>query len=64
MRIATRSGMRLYECDAHLEYARLELARGNRGAGRGHLDDAEKLVTATGYHRRDNDLKELRAALG
>ena len=27
MRIATRSGMRLLECDAHLEYARVELAQ-------------------------------------
>ena len=63
MRIATRSGMRLHECDAHLEYARLELAQGNREAARTHLARAEELVAATGYHRRDKDLEELKAAL-
>ena len=64
MRIATRSGMRLFECDAHLEYARLELAQGDREAARSHLTRAEELVAATGYHRRDKDLAELKAALG
>jgi tetratricopeptide (TPR) repeat protein len=63
MRIATRSGMRLHECDAHLEYARLELAQRNRETARPHFTDAEKLVATTGYHRRDRDLDELRAAL-
>jgi len=66
MRIATRpgSGMQLFECDAHLEFARLELAQGNRKAARPHLTRAEELVAATGYHRRDKDLAELKAAFG
>jgi tetratricopeptide (TPR) repeat protein len=64
MQIATRSGMRLHECDAHLEFARLELAQGHREAARAHLDHAEKLVDATGYHRRDEDLVGLKAAFG
>jgi tetratricopeptide (TPR) repeat protein len=62
-RIATRSGMRLHECDAHLEYARLELAQGNREAARGHLARAEEMVAATGYHRRDRNIDELKAAI-
>jgi tetratricopeptide (TPR) repeat protein len=64
MRIATRSGMRLRECDAHLELGRLELAQGRREAARPHLARAEELVVTTGYHRRDKDLAELKAALG
>ncbi len=52
------------ECDAHLEFARLELAQGNREAARTHLARAAELVAATGYHRRDKDLEELKAALG
>jgi tetratricopeptide (TPR) repeat protein len=64
MRIATRSSMLLFECDAHLEYARLELAQSNREAARSHLARAEELVAATGYHRRDKDLAELKAAFG
>jgi MalT-like TPR region len=64
MRIASRSSMRLHECDAHLEFARLELARGNHEAARMHLSRAEELVAATGYHRRDREVDELKAALG
>ena len=64
MRIATRSGMRLHECDAHLEFARLELAQGKREAARTNIARAEDLVTATGYHRRDQEVEELKAAVG
>jgi hypothetical protein len=64
MRIAKRSGMRLRECDAHLEFSRLELAQGNREAARPHLGHAEKLVVETGYRRRNKELAELTAALG
>ena len=56
--------MRLFECDAHLESARLELAQGNPAAARTHLTRAEELVAATGYHRRNKELEELKAALG
>jgi tetratricopeptide (TPR) repeat protein len=64
MRIATRSGMRLHECDAYLELARLKLAQGNRKAARAHLAPAAELIAATGYHRRDEDIAELKAAFG
>jgi tetratricopeptide (TPR) repeat protein len=46
-RIATRSGMRLYLADYHL--------------ARGNLAEAEALINATGYHRRDSALAALRA---
>jgi len=46
-RIATRSGMRLYLADYHL--------------ARGNLAEAEALINATGYHRRDRELAALRA---
>jgi tetratricopeptide (TPR) repeat protein len=46
-RIATRSGMRLYLADYHL--------------AKGNLAEAEALINATGYHRRDPELAALRA---
>jgi tetratricopeptide (TPR) repeat protein len=46
-RIATRSGMRLYFADYHL--------------AKGNLAEAEALINATGYHRRDRELAALRA---
>jgi tetratricopeptide (TPR) repeat protein len=46
-RIATRSGMRLYLADYHLT--------------KGNLAEAEALINATGYHRRDRELAALRA---
>jgi tetratricopeptide (TPR) repeat protein len=46
-RIATRSGMRLYLADCHL--------------AKGNLAEAEALINATGYHRRDSALAALRA---
>ncbi len=64
MRIATRSGMRLHECDAHLEYARLALAEGRPDAARVNLKSAEALVSECGYHRRDGEVAELKEELG
>ena len=65
MRVATRSGMPLFECDAHLEYARLILAEGGSQAdARASLDKAEALVRETGYHRRDGEVTELKEQLG
>ena len=65
MRLATRCGMRLFECDAYLEYARLILAEGGSQANaRASLDKAEALVRETGYHRRDQEVAELREKLG
>ncbi|MEM8951821.1 MAG: toll/interleukin-1 receptor domain-containing protein [Pseudomonadota bacterium] len=63
MRIATRSGMRLFACDCHLEYARLAVAECNPDAARVHLESAEALVDNCGYHRRDPDIAELKEEL-
>jgi tetratricopeptide (TPR) repeat protein len=46
-RIATRSGMRLFLADYHL--------------AKGNLDEAERLINETGYHRRGAELAALRA---
>jgi len=62
VRIATRCGMRLFECDAHLESARLEIKLGQHGKAREHLEKAAKLVEECGYHRRDKEVEELEAA--
>ena len=48
-RIATRSGMKLYLADYHLAM--------------GNLDEAERLINETGYHRRDKQLADLRKKL-
>ncbi|MGI9418257.1 MAG: TIR domain-containing protein [Geminicoccaceae bacterium] len=64
MRIAKRCGTRLHECDAHLEYARLALAEGNRDAALPHFKSADALVTACGYHRRDPEILDLKEKLG
>jgi len=63
-RIAARSGMRLFQCDAHLEYARLEIEEGQRGKAREHLERAAKLVEDCGYHRRDGEVAALKEELG
>jgi tetratricopeptide (TPR) repeat protein/anti-sigma regulatory factor (Ser/Thr protein kinase) len=62
--LATRCGVRLHEADAHLAFARLALAEGDRPAARAHLDKARAIIDATGYHRRDGELAELDAACG
>jgi tetratricopeptide (TPR) repeat protein len=61
--IATRSGFRLFETDAHLGYARLCLAEGAAGSARPHVDAARKLIEGTGYHRRDGEVAEIERAL-
>jgi tetratricopeptide (TPR) repeat protein len=60
--LATRSGFRLHEADAHLGLTRLSLAEDDPVAAREHLDRARSIVDATGYHRRDRELAELDAA--
>ncbi len=57
--ISESSGMRLHECDAHLEQARLYLAQGKKDEAKPHVESARKLIEDTGYHRRDSALKEL-----
>ncbi|MDH3661143.1 MAG: TIR domain-containing protein [Alphaproteobacteria bacterium] len=64
IRLAKRCGLRLHECDAHLEYARLALAEGERGDAVAHFESAEALVSECGYHRRDPEILELTEKLG
>jgi tetratricopeptide (TPR) repeat protein len=61
--IATRGGMRLFEADCHLEYARLYLARGEKEPARVSLATAREMVEEMGYHRRDGEVEELEAQL-
>jgi tetratricopeptide (TPR) repeat protein len=61
MRIARRSEMRLHHCDAHLEYARLALAEGDKEQARGHVAEARRLVEETGYGRRRPEVEALEA---
>jgi tetratricopeptide (TPR) repeat protein len=64
MRIARRSEMRLFECDAHLEYARLALAEGSPEKAREHVAEARRLVEETGYGRRRPEVEALEAEVG
>jgi tetratricopeptide (TPR) repeat protein len=64
MRIARRSEMRLFQCDAHLEYARLALAEGDPEKAREHLAEARRLVEKTGYGRRRPEVEALEAEVG
>lgn len=68
--VATRSGFRLHQADAHLGLARLALARRKSTDGnerleeaRIHLADARKFVEQTGYRRRETDLSNMEAEL-
>jgi hypothetical protein len=74
--IATRGGMRLFEADCHLEYARWYLAAKRRDVpaerlyggdamaqAREHLAIAKQMIEEMGYHRRDQEVKELEAQL-
>ncbi|MEM9670686.1 MAG: TIR domain-containing protein [Pseudomonadota bacterium] len=64
MRLSTRCGMRLHQCDAHLEYTRLALDEGKPDDALDHFNSASSLVNQCGYHRRDPEIKELREKLG
>ena len=61
--IATRCGMRLFEADCHLEYARFYLASSDKKSAREHLDTAARMIDEMGYHRRDPEVKELEQQL-
>jgi len=63
MRIARRSEMRLFQRDAHLEFARLALEDGDKAKAREHLAEARRLVEETGYGHRRPEVKELAVAL-
>jgi tetratricopeptide (TPR) repeat protein len=63
MEIVQRSGMRLYEADCHLEYARLHLAQEKKEEARKSLATAREMIQEMGYHRRDREVKELEEQL-
>jgi tetratricopeptide (TPR) repeat protein len=62
--IAERGSMRLHQADAHLEYARLHLALGDKDKARESLATASQMIDDMGYHRRDGEVQELKAQLG
>ena len=62
--IARRSEMKLYSCDAELEWARLRLAEGDATKARAHLEKAKTIVEETGYRRREPEIRELEEKLG
>jgi tetratricopeptide (TPR) repeat protein len=62
--ICTRCGMRLYEADCHLEYARWHLASGDKPKAQESLGKAKVMIEEMGYHRRDKEVKDLEAQLG
>ncbi|MEN9502255.1 MAG: hypothetical protein RI964_1540 [Pseudomonadota bacterium] len=59
--IAEPAGMRLHLTDYHLEMARLLIAEEDYSSDsiNGHLNYAVKLISETGYHRRDKELAKL-----
>ncbi|GAG25173.1 unnamed protein product, partial [marine sediment metagenome] len=63
LEIAERGEMRLFQADAHLEYARLYLATPDQPAARAHLAQAKQIIEETGYHRCDEAVAELEAQL-
>ncbi len=56
LEIAERGPMRLHECDAHLEWARLRRDQGDLAAARRHVERARVLVHETGYGRREREV--------
>jgi tetratricopeptide (TPR) repeat protein len=63
LEIAERGPMRLHECDAHLEWARLCRDQGDLAAARLHVARARVLVNETGYGRREREVRWLEGAL-
>jgi tetratricopeptide (TPR) repeat protein len=63
MEVATSAGMRLFQADCHLGYARLHLALRDKEQAREHLVKAREMIERMGYHLRDEALKELEAEL-
>jgi tetratricopeptide (TPR) repeat protein len=59
LEIAERGSMRLHECDAHLEWARLCRQRGDRVGQQEHVARARRLVEETGYLRRRREVEAL-----
>jgi tetratricopeptide (TPR) repeat protein len=63
LEIAERGPMRLHECDAHHEWARLCRDQGDLAAAREHLARARVLVNETGYGRREREVRWLEGVL-
>jgi tetratricopeptide (TPR) repeat protein len=63
LEVAERGPMRLFECDAHLELARLCRDRGELEEARRHLERARQLVKQTGYGRRVREVAYLSRVL-
>ena len=61
LEIAERGSMRLHECDAHLEWARLCRQREDRDGLERHVARARRLVEETGYGRRRREVEWLEA---
>jgi hypothetical protein len=61
--IAEQGEMRPYLCDAHLGHAWLALKERDPAEARKRADAAQGIVTATGYHRRDEELAALGQAI-
>jgi tetratricopeptide (TPR) repeat protein len=64
LEIAERGPMRLHECNAHLEWARLCRDQGDLAAARLHVARARELVNETGYGRREREVGWLEGAIG
>ena len=64
LEIAERGPMRLHQCDAHLEWARLCRDQGDLAAARRHVARARVLVNETGYGRREREVGWLEGTLG
>jgi tetratricopeptide (TPR) repeat protein len=64
LEIAERGPMRLHECDAHLEWARLCRDQENFAEARGHVARARELVNKTGYKRREREVAWLERTIG
>ena len=60
--IAERGSMRLHLADVHLGWTHLHLHQGDRENAREHLERARELVEATGYGRREEELRRLEDA--
>ncbi|HEV7784130.1 MAG TPA: hypothetical protein VGQ28_02270, partial [Thermoanaerobaculia bacterium] len=63
LEIAERGPMRLHECDAHLEWARLCRDQGDLAAAQQHVARARVLVEETGYKRREREVRWLEGAV-
>lgn len=60
---AKRGGMALCQADAHLEYARLYIAQGQPEEARSHFTTARQIITDISYHRRDQEVMDLKSQL-